>query len=144
MLAIRYWSGELMGRDSGFIASFATLADTQVGVCLIPEIQFSVDGVVQAARHRIDRDGYVVIVVVELAGRELLAGTTPWDASGNRRHGDIGAFLKDKINASLRGQGSPANLKYTDPSYMIRSLPANARDANFCRPSRTTPTTLVR
>lgn len=123
---------KLMGRDSGFIASFATLADTQVGVCLIPEIQFSVEGLVQAARHRIDRDGYVVIVVAEGAGQQLLAGTTQRDASGNRRHGDIGAFLKDRIAEHLRGQGIPANLKYIDPSYMIRSLPANARDANFC------------
>ena len=56
---------KLMGRDSGFIASFATLADTQVGLCLIPEVAFSIDGVVLAARKRIERDGYVVIVVAE-------------------------------------------------------------------------------
>ena len=64
---------KLMGRDSGFIASFATLADTQVGLCLIPEIAFSIDGVVRAARQRIQRDGYVVIVVAEGAGQSLLA-----------------------------------------------------------------------
>jgi len=64
---------KLMGRDSGFIASFATLADTQVGLCLIPEIAFSVDGVVRASRQRIQRDGHVVIVVAEGAGQNLLA-----------------------------------------------------------------------
>jgi 6-phosphofructokinase 1 len=123
---------KLMGRDSGFIASFATLADTQVGLCLIPEIEFSVDGVVQAARQRIDRDGYVVVVVAEGAGQDLLDKSAQWDASGNRRHGDIGAFLKDQIRETFRDQGISVNLKYIDPSYMIRSLPANARDANFC------------
>jgi 6-phosphofructokinase 1 len=123
---------KLMGRDSGFIASFATLADTQVGLCLIPEIAFSIDGVVRAARQRIQRDGYVVIVVAEGAGQSLLAEASESDASGNRRHGDIGVFLKDKIPEAFRAQGIAVTLKYIDPSYMIRSLPANARDANFC------------
>jgi 6-phosphofructokinase 1 len=123
---------KLMGRDSGFIASFATLADTQVGLCLVPENAFSIDGIVRAARQRIERDGYVVIVVAEGAGQELLAEATEWDASGNRRHGDIGAFLRDKLPEAFRAQGISVSLKYIDPSYMIRSLPANARDANFC------------
>jgi 6-phosphofructokinase 1 len=123
---------KLMGRDSGFIASFATLADTQVGLCLIPEIGFSFDGVVRAARQRIERDGYVVIVVAEGAGQGLLAKAAEWDASGNRRHGDVGAFLRDKIPEAFRAEGISVSLKYIDPSYMIRSLPANARDANFC------------
>ena len=123
---------KLMGRDSGFIASFATLADTQVGLCLVPEVAFSVDGVVRAARQRIERDGYVVIIVAEGAGQELLAEEAEWDASGNRSHGDIGVFLRDKIPKALQVQGISVSLKYIDPSYMIRSLPANARDANFC------------
>ncbi|MDT7795956.1 MAG: 6-phosphofructokinase 1 [Mycobacterium sp.] len=123
---------KLMGRDSGFIASFATLADTQVGLCLVPENAFGIDGIVRAARQRIERDGYVVIVVAEGAGQELLAEAAEWDASGNRRHGDIGTFLRDKIPEAFRAQGISVSLKYIDPSYMIRSLPANARDANFC------------
>jgi len=123
---------KLMGRDSGFIASFATLADTQVGLCLIPEISFSIDGVVRAAQQRIKRDGYVVIVVAEGAGQHLLAEAATWDASGNPRHGDIGVFLRDEIRETLRAQGNSVNVKYIDPSYMIRSLPANARDSNFC------------
>jgi 6-phosphofructokinase 1 len=123
---------KLMGRDSGFIASFATLANTQVGLCLIPEIAFSIDGVVRAARQRIERDGYVVIVVAEGAGQDLLAEAAELDASGNRRHGDIGAFLRDRVKETFGTQGISVSLKYIDPSYMIRSLPANARDANFC------------
>src|SRR5271168_1151491 len=106
--------------------------DTQVGICLIPEVEFSIDGVVRAARQRIDRDGYVVIVVAEGAGQNLTAEASEFDASGNRRHGDIGASLRDKITEAFRAQGISVSLKYIDPSYMIRSLPANARDANFC------------
>jgi 6-phosphofructokinase 1 len=123
---------KLMGRDSGFIASFATLADTQVGLCLIPEIAFTIDGVVRTAVERIERDGYVVIVVAEGAGQNLLAEKAAGDASGNRRHGDIGAHLRDKIPETMQAQGMSVSLKYIDPSYMIRSLPANARDSNFC------------
>jgi 6-phosphofructokinase 1 len=123
---------KLMGCDSGFIASFATLADTQVGICLIPEISFGIDGVVQAARQRIKRDGYVVIVVAEGAGQDLLDNEAERDSSGNRRHGDIGTFLNDQLSQMFRAQGTAANIKYIDPSYMIRSLPANSRDANLC------------
>jgi 6-phosphofructokinase 1 len=123
---------KLMGRDSGFIASFATLADTQVGLCLIPEIAFSLDGVIQAASQRIQRDGYAVIVVAEGAGQNLLGGAAEFDASGNRRQGDIGIFLRDVIPETFQARGISVSLKYIDPSYMIRSLPANARDANFC------------
>jgi 6-phosphofructokinase 1 len=123
---------KLMGRDSGFIASFATLADTQVGLCLIPEVCFTIDGVVRAAAERIERDGYVVIVVAEGAGQDLLAETAARDASGNLRHGDIGAHLRDTLPETFRAHGTSVSLKYIDPSYMIRSLPANARDSNFC------------
>jgi 6-phosphofructokinase 1 len=123
---------KLMGRDSGFIASFATLADTQVGLCLIPEVAFTIDGVVRAAAERIERHGYVVIVVAEGAGQNLLAGTAACDASGNRHQGDIGTYLRETIPETLRARGMSVSLKYIDPSYMIRSLPANARDSNFC------------
>jgi 6-phosphofructokinase 1 len=123
---------KLMGRDSGFIASFATLADTQVGLCLIPEVAFTIDGVVRAAAERIVRDGYVVIVVAEGAGQDLLAQTAERDASGNLHKADIGAHLRDILPEAFRARGMSASLKYIDPSYMIRSLPANARDSNFC------------
>src|SRR3984893_18254091 len=101
---------KLMGRDAGFIASFATLADTQVGLCLIPEIEFNVDGVVQAASQRIQRDGYVVIVVAEGAGQNLLDETAEFDASGNRRHGDIGVYLKEVIPEVFRVRGTSVSL----------------------------------
>lgn len=96
---------KLMGRDSGFIASFATLADTQVGLCLIPEVPFSVDDVVRAAERRIERDGFVVIVVAEGAGQHLLAEITECDGSGNGRYADIGIHLRDQVKDAFRSGG---------------------------------------
>ena len=106
---------KLMGRHSGFIASFAALADTQVGLCLVPEIAFGIDGVIQRQPQRIQRDGYVVIVVAEGAGQELLAEAAEWDASGNRRHGDIGMFLKQVIPEALRARGTSVSLEIHRP-----------------------------
>jgi 6-phosphofructokinase 1 len=74
----------------------------------------------------------VVIVVAEGAGQDLLAQTAERDASGNRHQADIGAHLRDVLPDAFRSHGISASLKYIDPSYMIRSLPANARDSNFC------------
>lgn len=124
---------KLMGRDSGFIAGFAALSDTHVSMCLIPESPFSLEGLLRALRERIKRDGHAVIVVAEGAGQDLLATTGERDASGNVRHGDIGLFLKERIPRLCRAEGLEVSLKYIDPSYMIRSLPANARDAAFCQ-----------
>jgi 6-phosphofructokinase 1 len=73
-----------------------------------------------------------VIVVGEGAGQNLFQERGDRDASGNIRFGDIGLFLKDKINSYFKQQGMEVNLKYIDPSYTIRSLPANPRDSAFC------------
>jgi 6-phosphofructokinase 1 len=45
---------------------------------------------------------------------------------------DIGPFLRDAIKAHFAEKDIPLNVKYIDPSYMIRSLPANANDSVFC------------
>ena len=44
----------------------------------------------------------------------------------------IGLFLKDRINAFFKERRVECNLKYIDPSYMIRSVPANAADNFYC------------
>jgi len=124
---------KLMGRDSGFIASFAALADSNVSMCLIPETPFSLDGLMRALGERIDAHGHAVIVVAEGAGQDLLKPTGKRDASGNVAHGDIGLFLKEQIVERFAAQGLETNLKYIEPSYLIRSLPANTRDAAFCQ-----------
>jgi 6-phosphofructokinase 1 len=83
-------------------------------------------------RLRLEKRGHAVIVVGEGAGQDLLKATGEQDASGNIRLGDIGTFLRDKINGYFKKIGMEANLKYIDPSYTIRSMPANPHDSVFC------------
>lgn len=123
---------KLMGRESGFIAAFAALAYNDVNYCLIPELPFTLEGFLEALEARLDRKEHAVIVVGEGAGQDLLQKTQQRDASGNIRFGDIGGFLRDRINAHFKELGKEINLKYIDPSYTIRSVPANAHDSAFC------------
>ena len=123
---------KLMGRESGFIAAFAALAYNDVNYCLIPELPFTLDGLLKVLEERLDKKGHAVIVVGEGAGQDLMEKTQQRDASGNIRFGDIGNFLRDQINSHFRGIGKEINLKYIDPSYTIRSVPANAHDSAFC------------
>jgi len=123
---------KLMGRESGFIAVFAALARSDVNICLIPEVRFTMEKLLANVRERLKSRGHAVIVVAEGAGQELLGDTHERDASGNVKFKDIGLFLKDRINAYFKGTGMDATLKYIDPSYTIRSVPANAYDSAFC------------
>ena len=123
---------KLMGRESGFIAAYACLANSDANFCLIPEVRFTLEGLVKAVKDRLQRRQHAVIVVGEGAGQELMAATQQRDASGNIRFGDIGTFLKDQIADFFKKTGMEITLKYIDPSYNIRSLPANAWDSAFC------------
>ncbi|MEN6441599.1 MAG: ATP-dependent 6-phosphofructokinase [Syntrophobacter sp.] len=123
---------KLMGRESGFIAAFAALAYNDVNYCLIPELAFTLEGFLKSIEERLDRKGHAVVVVGEGAGQNLMQGTNERDASGNVRFGDIGIFLRDRINAYLKALGKEINLKYIDPSYTIRSVRANAHDSAYC------------
>jgi len=123
---------KLMGRDSGFIAAFSVLVDNQVNFCLVPEVPFTLDGLLSALKQRLERRGHAVIVVAEGAGQELFEATGERDASGNIKYGDIGILLRDRIKEHFKKIGMEINLKYIDPSYMIRSQPANPHDSAFC------------
>jgi 6-phosphofructokinase 1 len=123
---------KLMGRESGFIAAYAALAYNDVNYCLVPEVPFTLEGFLSVLEERLDRKGHAVIVVGEGAGQDLLQRSQERDASGNVRFGDIGIFLRDRINAHFKGLKQELNLKYIDPSYTIRSVPANAHDSAFC------------
>jgi 6-phosphofructokinase 1 len=127
---------KLMGRESGFIACYAALASQYVNFCLIPEVPFELHGsrgLLEALRYRIAQRKHAVIVVAEGAGQHLLAtGSTETDASGNRRLVDIGLFLQNEINHSFRSSDIPITLKYIDPSYAIRSVPASPQDNVYC------------
>jgi len=123
---------KLMGRDSGFIAAYAALADNEVNFCLIPEIPFSLEVFLDTLQKRLKKKGHAVVVVAEGAGQDLLGATGERDASGNTRFNDIGIFLREKIKEHFSKINMQMNLKYIDPSYIIRSVPADANDAAFC------------
>lgn len=123
---------KLMGRESGFIAAYATLANSEVNFCLVPEVSFTLDIFLKALEERLRSRGHALIVAGEGAGQYLMEERRDQDASGNIRFGDIGLFLKDQILSYFKKIGMEVNLKYIDPSYIIRSMPANARDAAFC------------
>ncbi len=123
---------KLMGRDSGFIAAFSVLVDNQVNFCLVPEVPFTLSGLLAALKERLQRHGHAVIVVAEGAGQKLMEETGERDASGNIKYGDIGVFLRDSIREYFKQISMEVNLKYIDPSYSIRSQPANPHDSAFC------------
>jgi len=123
---------KLMGRDSGFIAAFASLIDSQVNFCLVPEVPFTLDGFLRCLDERLTNCGHAVIALAEGAGQELLAATAERDASGNVKYGDVGTFLRDAIKEYFKQCGKECNLKYIDPSYIIRSQPANPHDSALC------------
>ncbi len=123
---------KLMGRESGFIAAYTVLVDKQVNFCLIPEVPFSLDVFLEALRRRLEARQHAVIVVAEGAGQDLLSASGELDASGNIKFSDIGIYLRDSINKHFKNFGMEVNLKYIDPSYIIRSQAANAHDSAFC------------
>ncbi len=123
---------KLMGRHSGFIAAWASLANSDVNFCLVPEVEFSLDGFLAVLKERLEDRGHAVVVVGEGAGQSLMEAGQKKDASGNIILGDIGAFLKDKIKNYFNKQDLEVNLKYIDPSYTIRSVPATPHDSVLC------------
>ena len=128
---------KLMGRDSGFIAAYAAVANPVVNFCLIPETDFDLDGPqgLLVALERRFRSGktHAVIVVAEGAGQKFFQDMEETrDASGNVLKKDIGDYLKRRISAYFKEKDMEASVKYFDPSYMIRSVPARGTDAIRC------------
>jgi 6-phosphofructokinase 1 len=127
---------KLMGREAGFIAAAATIASGEVNFALIPEVAFELEGkhgLLEKLERRLAARNHAVIVVAEGAGQHLLNHHgEEFDKSGNRKLQDIGVFLKDHITRHLAAKHQPASVKYFDPSYNIRSVPAGAADSLLC------------
>jgi 6-phosphofructokinase 1 len=130
---------KLMGRHSGFIACHAAVASTDVDLVLIPEVPIRLEGpsgLYEYLIARLDEQAHAVVVVAEGAGQELFAsengGPASTDASGNARLSDIGVLLRDRINEHFKKKRVGATLKYIDPSYHIRSVPASPADSVYC------------
>lgn len=130
---------KIMGRQSGHIAVHAALAQNDVNFVLIPEVPFDLKGekgFLKVLENRLRRRRHCVILVAEGACQDLLRqsgdGKIERDASGNLKLKDVGIYLKNTIQAYCAGIGLEINLKYIDPSYMIRSVRANAIDSIYC------------
>lgn len=138
---------KVMGRHSGFIAMHSTLGSREVDLCLIPELDFYLDGEGGIVDHLADRlleNGNAIVVVAEGAGQALMAsmgahGDDMKDASGNALLDDVGPWLvkqlKPRLNEKLKGKApfdDQVTFKYVDPSYMVRGIPPTTADNLFC------------
>ena len=126
---------KIMGRHAGFIAAGATVASQDVNFTLVPEVPFVLEGengFLAALKRRVIDRAHSVILVAEGAGQHLLEGDEQYDASGNLKLRDIGAFLRTRIEDYFKEENIPYVMRYFDPSYLIRSVPANAEDSILC------------
>ncbi|MCC7299455.1 MAG: ATP-dependent 6-phosphofructokinase [Verrucomicrobia bacterium] len=126
---------KLMGRESGWIAASTATSNSNVNFCLVPEVPFDLDGqngFFEHLRLRLERKDHAVVVVAEGAGQNLIAHGETKDKSGNKKLADIGVFLRDEMQRWFASRNTEINIKYFDPSYLIRSTPANANDAEYC------------
>lgn len=127
---------KLMGREAGFISAAATVASQDVNFTLVPELPFVLEGeggFLAALHARMLARRHAVIVVAEGAGQDLFAkARQDHDASGNIKFQDIGTFLKQEILDYFAQHGPEVSVKYIDPSYVIRSVPANCEDSILC------------
>lgn len=122
----------VMGRSSGFIASNVSLASGDVDLCLLPEVRICLDGgeldVFEHVRRVLKEKGYAVVLVAEGAGEDILGKSAEKDAGGNRKLPPIGPWIKERLSERIK----EALVRYIDPSYMIRSVPANGSDNVYC------------
>lgn len=125
----------LMGRESGWIAASAALANSNVNFCLVPEVPFDLhgpNGFVTHLKNRLRRKEHAVVVVAEGAGQDLFDAELGTNKSGNKNLNDIGLLLQNEIKTAFKADGTEVNVKYFDPSYQIRSRPAHANDSMYC------------
>lgn len=132
---------KLMGRSTGHIALHATLSSRDVDCCLIPEMEFYLEGkggLVEFLDNRLKENGHAVLVVAEGAGQNMIprtaAQTEERDESGNLVFLDVGSWLKTELKKwwARDHPGELFTVKYIDPTYMIRAVPANATDNLYC------------
>lgn len=123
----------LMGRQSGFIAMNASLASGEVDVCLIPEINTPLEGpggILAHVRRVLNKKEHCVVVVAEGAGQDVLGKMGETDASGNPVLQNFAKFVQAEMKEKLADL--TPDIKYIDPTYMVRACPTNSSDAIYC------------
>ena len=122
---------KLFGRSSGFVAMLSTLAARDVNICLIPEVPFNLygdNGLLDFIFQRIQIKEHCVIVVSDGARFSV----KDYKTSNGRPVDDIGLIIKKEIIKKSEELGIEVNLKYMDPTYVVRAVPANEYDCNLC------------
>lgn len=119
----------------------ASLANNSVDFCLVPELPFELGGekgLYAQIIKRVKQKGYCLMVIAEGAEEglinpnESITKEKRLDGSGNLIYDDIGEFLEKAITEYGRGINEILNVSYIDPTYAIRSVPANASDTMLC------------
>lgn len=133
---------KLMGRSTGHIALHATLSSRDVDCCLIPENDFYLEGrggLLEFLGARLKENGHAVVVVAEGAGQDVIprsdeAHVEEKDESGNPVFLDVGGWLKSELKKwwARDHETELFTVKYIDPTYMVRAVPANATDNLYC------------
>ena len=126
---------KLMGRHSGFIACYAALAQNDADFVLIPEVPFTLDGpggFLEKLREKVASQGHALVVAAEGAGQELFEDDRQQDASGNKKLQDVGRLLRQAVTEDFAEHDLELNMRYIDPSYVIRSVPASPYDSVYC------------
>ena len=122
---------KLFGRSSGFVAMLSTLAARDVNICLIPEIPFNLygdNGLLDFIFQRIQIKEHCVIVVSDGARFSI----KDYKTQNGKPVEDIGIVIKKEIIKKSEEIGIEVNLKYMDPTYVVRAVPANEYDCNLC------------
>ncbi|KAH0453595.1 hypothetical protein IEQ34_017919 [Dendrobium chrysotoxum] len=130
-----HWTSETDGKKQWIHSYAASVSSGQIDVCLIPEVPFTLEGphgVLQHLEHLIRTKGSAVVCIAEGAGQDLLQKSYTTDASGNVVLSDIGVHIQQQIRRYFKEADFPADVKYIDPTYMIRACRANASDAILC------------
>ena len=126
---------KVMGRDSGFIAAHTALASHEVNFVLIPEVPFNLEGYngfLQHLEKRLEKNKHAVIIIAEGAMQDQLLTEKKTDAGGNIKLADVGVYIRSRIVKYFEEKKIEVNLRYIDPSYAIRSSPADPVDSFYC------------
>ena len=122
----------VMGRDSGFIAAYSSLANPHINYCLVPEVKFTLEGEPDSffpiLHDRLKRRHHAVIIVAEGAGQELMKGERQVDKSGNLLNNNIGVFIRED-------EGIFQEAEFRDQYQVFRSDlsdPRHSRERNGC------------
>eukprot|EP00611_Tribonema_gayanum_P031998 TRINITY_DN93_c0_g2_i1.p1 TRINITY_DN93_c0_g2~~TRINITY_DN93_c0_g2_i1.p1 ORF type:complete len:506 (-),score=167.86 TRINITY_DN93_c0_g2_i1:425-1804(-) len=126
---------KLMGRSTGYLAAYATMASGDVDLCLVPEVEIRLDGPDGCLPHLervVQTKGYAVVVISEGAGQAQLSEVAAEARSKGAPLPSVGQYMKSQIEKHFASKGKTATCKYIDPSVSVRSVAANAFDQILC------------